>query len=74
VVSCTAIGAAGAFPPAQPDDPSLEANSYILAWVDVTYTYQPLIPLGFSFPGLNLYATLPNNLNIHRRAIMRVIQ
>jgi Flp pilus assembly protein TadG len=53
-----------------PTDP--ESASYILTSIDVTYTYQPFIPL-FSFPNLNVYATLPAT-TIHRRAVMRVMQ
>jgi Flp pilus assembly protein TadG len=49
-----------------------EAASYVLTSIDVTYTYQPFIPL-FSFPNLNVYATLPAT-TIHRRAVMRVMQ
>jgi Flp pilus assembly protein TadG len=49
-----------------------EAANYVLTSIDVTYTYQPLIPL-FSFPGLNIKATLPTT-TIHRRAVMRSIQ
>jgi hypothetical protein len=36
----------------------------------VTYTFQPLIPAGFNFPGLNIYLTMPPT-TIHRRAVMR---
>jgi Flp pilus assembly protein TadG len=50
-----------------------EAGSYVLATVDVSYTWQPLIPL-WEFPRLGIHATLPNNLTIHRTAVMRMIQ
>jgi hypothetical protein len=48
-----------------------EPASYVLTAVDVTYTYQPFIPL-FDFPALHIHATLPPT-SIHRRAYMRVI-
>jgi Flp pilus assembly protein TadG len=51
-------------------DPETE---FVLLTVDVTYTYQPLLPAGFKFPNLNIYATLPPT-TIHRRAVMRVLQ
>ena len=46
--------------------------SYVIATVDVTYTYQPIIPL-WSFPRLGVRATLPPT-TIHRKAVMRMIQ
>jgi len=49
-----------------------EAPTYTLATVDVTYTYQPFIPL-FPFPGLKISATLPTT-SIHRKAVMRMVQ
>jgi Flp pilus assembly protein TadG len=49
-----------------------EAPSYTLATLDVTYTYQPFIPL-FSFPKLGISATLPST-TIHRKAVMRMLQ
>lgn len=51
-----------------PSDP--EPGSYVLITVDVTYTYVPYISAGFSFPNLNVYATIPPT-TIHRRAVMR---
>jgi Flp pilus assembly protein TadG len=51
-----------------PSDP--EAAFYTLTTVDVTYTYQPFIPL-FSAFGVN--ATIPPT-TIRRRAVMRSIQ
>lgn len=56
---------------AVPADP--EPTSYVLASIDVTYTYQPFIPAGFQFPNLNIYATIPPT-TVHRRAVMRFIQ
>ena len=49
-----------------------ESASYVLTSIDVTYTYQPFIPL-FSFPNLHINATIPPT-TIHRRAVMRVMQ
>jgi len=49
-----------------------EASTYTLATVDVTYTYEPFIPL-FSFPGMHIGATLPPT-TIHRKAVMRMLQ
>lgn len=49
-----------------------EPTSFQAITVDVTYTYQPLIPAGFQFGNLNLYATIPST-TIHRRAVMRFI-
>lgn len=49
-----------------------EAPAYTLATVDVTYTYNPFIPL-FSFPTLGISATLPTT-SIHRKAVMRMLQ
>jgi Flp pilus assembly protein TadG len=49
-----------------------EAPAYILATVDVTYTYKPYIPL-FSFPKLGISATLPPT-KIHRKAVVRMLQ
>jgi Flp pilus assembly protein TadG len=49
-----------------------EAPTYTLATVDVTYTYNPFIPL-FSFPKLGISATLPSS-SIHRKAVVRMMQ
>jgi hypothetical protein len=49
-----------------------EAPAFTLATVDVTYTYQPFIPL-FSFPKLGISATLPRT-TIHRKAVVRMLQ
>ena len=48
-----------------------EAPSYTLGVIDVTYTYQPMIPL-WSFPGLKVNATIPNT-TIHRKTVMRIL-
>ena len=49
-----------------------ESPLYTLATVDVTYTYEPFIPL-FSFPGMHISATLPSSA-IHRKAVMRMLE
>lgn len=49
-----------------------EAPTYTLSTVDVTYTYNPFIPL-FSFPKLGISATLPPS-SIHRKAVVRMMQ
>jgi Flp pilus assembly protein TadG len=49
-----------------------EAPSYMLATVDVTYTYVPYIPL-FPFSVLGINATLPSG-TIHRKTVMRMLQ
>jgi len=49
-----------------------EAPTYVSASVDVTYTFQPPIPL-FTFSNLGIHATLPST-TIHRKATMRAIQ
>ncbi len=73
--ACTvATGTFATTPPDVPADTRPEAPFYIAGWVDVDYTYIPFIPLGFRFPGLGLRLTLPNNLVIHRRAVMRIIR
>ena len=65
VVTCS--GAGSSVPPADP-----EPASYVLATIDVTYTYQPLIPV-FDFTKMAIHATLPGS-TIHCRAAMRVSQ
>ena len=57
-------------PNAPPADP--EPATYILTTVDVTYTFQPPIPL-WNFAKLGISATLPPT-TIHRRAVMRMLQ
>lgn len=49
-----------------------EPASFQAITVDVTYTYKPLIPAGFQFPKLNVYATIPPT-TIHRKAVMRAM-
>jgi hypothetical protein len=49
-----------------------EPASFQAITIDVTYTYRPLIPAGFQFRNLNVYATIPST-TIHRRAVMRYL-
>jgi Flp pilus assembly protein TadG len=72
VMSCTSGSGAFTVNPT-PDTSTGEGTNYTLTWVDVSYTYNPFIPLGFSFPGLGLSVTLPNNLVLHRQSIYRVL-
>jgi Flp pilus assembly protein TadG len=65
VVACTGTGSG-----TTPTDP--EQPLYVLTAVDVTYTYQPFIPL-WELPGLGIHATLPPT-TIHRTAVMRIMQ
>jgi Flp pilus assembly protein TadG len=64
-VTCTGTGSGT--PSADP-----EPATYISTSVDVTYTFQPPIPL-FTFSNLGIHATLPPT-TIHRRATMRMLQ
>ena len=69
-INCATAGSGSFADP--PADGRAEASLYVMAWVDVRYTYQPFIPL-FKFPGLGINATLPP-LTIHRQAVMRMLQ
>jgi Flp pilus assembly protein TadG len=54
---------------ADTDDP--EGSAYISVYVDLNYTYTPLIP-SFTFPGFNIgLPSLPTS--IHRHVVMRFI-
>ncbi|MEO5926633.1 MAG: TadE/TadG family type IV pilus assembly protein [Bryobacteraceae bacterium] len=70
VIACQQTGT-GTFtnPPA---DTRPEANFFVMSWVDVQYTYQPLIP-AFHFPGLGIHGTLPPT-TIRRQTVMRRLQ
>jgi TadE-like protein len=57
-----------------PDTSTGEGASCTLRWVDVSYTYNAFIPLGFNFPGLGFGVTLPNNLVLHRQSVYRVLK
>ena len=69
-IACSTTGT-GTFanPPA---DTRAEANLYVMSWVDVQYTFQPLIP-AFHFPGLGIHGTLPPTV-VRRQAVMRMLQ
>jgi Flp pilus assembly protein TadG len=69
-VACTTSGTGSFTDP--PADARAEASSYVMQWVDVKYTYQPVIPL-FRFPGLGINATLPTT-TLHRQTVMRMLQ
>jgi Flp pilus assembly protein TadG len=64
-VACSGGGAGT--PPADP-----EPTKYVLASVDVAYTFRPPISL-WDFPGLGIHATLPRT-TIHRQVSMRMLQ
>ena len=74
VRACTnnngAVDCSGAGSYVPPLDP--EPLTYISASVDVTYTYQPFIPL-FDFSPLDVHATIPPT-TVHRRGLTRVLQ
>ncbi len=71
-VSCTSGPApAGAPPPADTPE-GTPAITYVIGAVDVSYTYQPFIPL-WDFSALGIHATLPPT-TIHRQARMRILQ
>ena len=53
-----------------PSDP--EPATYVLTTIDVTYTYQPFIPI-FNFSAMGIRATLPPTA-IHRQTQMRMLQ
>jgi Flp pilus assembly protein TadG len=71
-MSCTAGSGSFTGNPT-PDNSTGEGSNYTLTWVDVSYTYNPFIPLGFKFPGLGLGLTLPSNLVLHRQSVYRVL-
>jgi Flp pilus assembly protein TadG/uncharacterized membrane protein (UPF0127 family) len=49
-----------------------EPTNYVLASIDVTYTYVPLVA-AWDFSRLNIHLTLPAT-TIHRRSVMRMLQ
>lgn len=68
VGACTGMGST----PADPENSGGAAAPFVLAAVDATYTYQPLIPV-WSFSRLGIAATLPPT-TIHRKGVMRMMQ
>jgi Flp pilus assembly protein TadG len=71
-VTCNSGSAPAGAPPSVDTGEGSPAIVYDRGQVDVTYTYQPFIPL-WSFPALGVRATLPPT-RIHRRALMRLLQ
>jgi Flp pilus assembly protein TadG len=69
-VSCNTGTAPGSAPPAADAPEGSPAVTYVTGAVDVTYTYQPIIPL-WTLQGVS--ATLGATA-IHRQAKMRVLQ
>jgi Flp pilus assembly protein TadG len=70
--NCTPSATAPATLPAADSGEGSPAIVYPVGAVDVSYPYQPLIPL-WSFSRLGIRATLPPT-TVHRRAVMRVLQ
>jgi Flp pilus assembly protein TadG len=72
-VNCNTAGSApsSAPPPAETAE-GTPPIVFAVGAVDVTYGYQPYIPL-WSFPALHIHATLPP-LSVHRQAVMRILQ
>lgn len=68
VPSCTTFGSGTFADP--PLDSRSEASRYVMAWVDVQYSYQPYIPL-FRIAGIPL--TTPNQI-LRRQSVMRRLQ
>jgi Flp pilus assembly protein TadG len=66
--ACAAGNTNGLSDPEVAGSPAL----YVLALVDVSYTYQPIIPL-WEFSLLHIHATLPPS-TIHKTAVMRMIE
>jgi Flp pilus assembly protein TadG len=71
-VSCNTGTAPGSAPPPAETAEGTPPLTFAVAAVDVTYTYQPFIPL-WNFAALNIHATLPPT-TIHRQAIIRILQ
>jgi len=70
-VTCAGSGTFAASPN-DPENTPGGAGPFVLATLDVSYPYTPLIP-GWDFPGLGIHLTLPPT-TVHRRAIMRMVQ
>jgi Flp pilus assembly protein TadG len=71
-VSCNSGSAPFTAPPPAETAEGTPPITFAVAAVDVTYTYQPFIPL-WDFTALQVHATLPPTA-IHRQAIMRILQ
>jgi hypothetical protein len=76
-VTCETVTGSFSNAPANPaEDPSAEAPNYETGWVNVAYTYDAFIPLGFTFPGLGFGPIWPssNSMVIQRQVVMRLLQ
>jgi hypothetical protein len=71
-ISCNTGSAPGSAPPPAETAEGTPPITFAVAAVDVTYTYQPFIPL-WDFTALRIHATLPPTA-IHRQAVMRILQ
>lgn len=71
-VSCTSGSPPAGTPPAADPPEGSPPITYVVGAVDVTYSYQPFIPL-WDFSALGIHATLPPT-TIHRQARMRILQ
>ncbi|MBS1826013.1 MAG: pilus assembly protein [Acidobacteria bacterium] len=69
-IACNTTGTGTFANPAA--DGRSEASLYVMSWVDVQYTFQPLIP-AFHFPGLGIHGTLPPT-TVRRQSVMRMLQ
>ncbi len=69
-VACEQTGSGSFTNPTADSRP--EASLYVMTWVDVKYTYQPLIP-AFNFANLGIHATIPPT-TLHRQTVMRRLQ
>ena len=72
VIACTVTGG-GTFPANPAADGRPEASNFVMAWTDIRYTFRPYLPL-YNFPGLNINLTLPSQLTMRRRTVMRMLQ
>jgi Flp pilus assembly protein TadG len=71
-VSCNTGTAPSSAPPSAETAEGTPPVTFAVAAVDVTYTYAPFIPL-WDFSRLNIHATLTST-NVHRQAVMRILQ
>lgn len=71
-VSCNMGAPPSTAPPPAESAEGSPPLTYVVGAVDVTYAYQPFIPL-WDFPRLKIHATLPPT-TIHRQAAMRLLQ
>lgn len=78
VPACSVLTGSFATTPSSPGpDARTEAVYYVMAWVDVSYTYLPFISFNFEFPALGFGPIWPGSSGgvvLHRQVIMRSIQ